>query len=330
MKLISYIHNNQIRAGAYVQGKIYRLSTLYFQSTDDIKDTLAMGNERIAAISAITKTTPTATFYAHPEEDGCQEIIAPVPNPGIAVDGYAFRQHVESARRNRNLSMIPAYDEFPVLYYMNPRSICGQGNITVQPDHLEQLDFELEVAAVIGKPGKNIKAEDADQHIAGLMILNDLSARKLQMEEMQLSLGPAKGKDFATATGPWLVTLDELEHYEIKAKPGHTGKSWKLDMRCKVNGRLVSQGNLADMDWTFAELIERASYGCELKAGDIIGSGTVGTGCFLELNGTHNTNQWLQDGDRIEMEVTALGNLRNTIVASKDDHSILKRKKQTA
>ena len=165
------------------------------------------------------------------------------------------------------------------------------------------------------------------------MIMNDLSARRLQMEEMLLNLGPAKGKDFATTTGPWLVTLDELEEFEIKPKDGHVGKSWNLSMKCRVNGEQVSEGNLGDMDWTFAEIIERASYGVDLHPGDVIGSGTVGTGCFLELNGTGKlTNpdykeQWLKDGDVVELEIDQLGVLYNRIVAEDTDWSILSRKK---
>jgi fumarylacetoacetate (FAA) hydrolase len=153
------------------------------------------------------------------------------------------------------------------------------------------------------------------------------------MEEMLLNLGPAKGKDFATAVGPMLVTLDELEPFEIPAKENHTGKAWNLPMICTVNGVQVSAGNLGDMDWTFAEIIERASYGVDLYAGDIIGSGTVGTGCFLELNGTGKLNdpnyveQWLKEGDVVEMEVEGLGKLVNTIVAEESGHSILKLKK---
>jgi fumarylacetoacetate (FAA) hydrolase len=153
------------------------------------------------------------------------------------------------------------------------------------------------------------------------------------MEEMLLNLGPAKGKDFSTVIGPWLVTLDELEHYEIPAKEGHIGKSWNLRMQCRVNGEQVSDGNIGDMDWTFAEIIERASYGATLFAGDVIGSGTVGTGCFLELNGTgrlndpNYTDQWLQEGDVVEMEIDGLGILSNTIVKEEDDFSILDRKK---
>jgi fumarylacetoacetate (FAA) hydrolase len=150
---------------------------------------------------------------------------------------------------------------------------------------------------------------------------------------MLLNLGPAKGKDFSTVIGPWLVTLDELAPFEIPAKENHTGKSWNLRMQCRVNGKQVSDGNLGDMDWTFAEIIERASYGVNLYAGDVIGSGTVGTGCFLELNGTgklndpNYTEQWLQAGDVVEMDIDGLGTLSNTIVAEETEWSILGQKK---
>ena len=149
------------------------------------------------------------------------------------------------------------------------------------------------------------------------------------MEEMLLNLGPAKGKDFATVIGPMLVTLDELAQYEVPCKDSHTGKNWNLTMKCSVNGVPVSEGNLRDMDWTFAEIIERSSYGVHLYPGDIIGSGTVGTGCFLELNGTGKLNdpgyteQWLQEGDVVEMEIDGLGKLSNTIVRDESDFSLI-------
>jgi fumarylacetoacetate (FAA) hydrolase len=261
------------------------------------------------------------------------DIIAPVPFPSSCRDGYAFRQHVEAARKNRNAPMIPEFDQYPIFYFTNHHSIVGAGDILCMPDHFEKLDFELEVAIVIAKHGRNIRVEDADNYIAGMMIMNDVSARKLQMEEMLLNLGPAKGKDFATSTGPYLVTLDELEPFEIPPKAGHTGKAWNLRMQCRVNGLQVSDGNLGDMDWTFAELIERASYGADLYPGDVIGSGTVGTGCFLELNGTGRLNnpayeeQWLQPGDVVELEVDQLGILKNTFIRDESDFSILRLKK---
>jgi fumarylacetoacetate (FAA) hydrolase len=229
--------------------------------------------------------------------------------------------------------MIPEFDQYPIFYFTNHHSITGPGPITCMPDHFEKLDFELEAAIVIAQHGRNIRAEEADSYIGGLMIMNDWSARRLQMEEMQLNLGPAKGKDFSTTLGPWLVTLDELENFEIPAKEGHIGKSWNLPMKCWVNGKQVSEGNLGDMDWTFAEIIERASYGVDLYPGDVIGSGTVGTGCFLELNGTGKLNdpnyleQWIQPNDVVEMEIGHLGRLHNTVIAEETDWSILKRKK---
>lgn len=260
-------------------------------------------------------------------------LLAPVPFPNSCRDGYAFRQHVAAARRNRKVDMIPEFDQYPIFYFTNHHSIQGPGDIRCMPDHFEKLDFELEAAIVVCKQGRNIRAEDADKHIAGLMIMNDMSARRLQMEEMLLNLGPAKGKDFSTVIGPCLVTLDELEPFEVPCKEGHTGKAWNLEMKCRVNGVQVSLGNLADMDWTFAEILERCAYGVDIYPGDVIGSGTVGTGCFLELNGTGKLNdpayqeQWLQPGDVVEMEIDGLGTLTNTIVKEDSDFSILARKK---
>jgi fumarylacetoacetate (FAA) hydrolase len=256
-------------------------------------------------------------------------VLAPIPNPSSMRDGYAFRQHVEAARRNRGVEMIPEFDEYPIFYFTNHNAVQGPGDIVCMPDHFQQLDFELEAAVVICKKGKNIKAEDADEYIGGYMIMNDMSARTLQMEEMKLNLGPAKGKDFCTAIGPMLVTPDELEQYRIPAKNGHIGNNYNMEMVCRVNGKEVSRGNMGDMDWTFAEIIERCAYGVNILPGDVIGSGTVGTGCFLELNGTgkrldpNYKPQWLQDGDEVEMEIKGLGLLKNRIVKDESDFSIL-------
>jgi fumarylacetoacetate (FAA) hydrolase len=206
--------------------------------------------------------------------------------------------------------------------------------VEVEKDHLEKLDFELEAAIVLNREGINIDVKDADSYIAGYMVMNDLSARRLQMEEMKLNLGPMKGKDFATAIGPWLVTPDELEQYKIDTPSG-----LKFDLRMKAfhNGKQISEGTMKDMDWTFAEIIERASYGVKLFPGDVIGSGTVGTGCYLELNGTWTieakekgeefTPVWLNEGDTITCEIEGLGKLENKI-AKISDYSILAKKKK--
>jgi fumarylacetoacetate (FAA) hydrolase len=240
-------------------------------------------------------------------------LLAPIPRPPSMRDGYAFRQHVETARRNRGLEMIPEFDKFPVFYFTNHQAVVGPGDVHVRPRHLERLDFELEAAIVVGTEARDVAAADADSLLFGMMIMNDFSARALQMEEMTLSLGPAKGKDFATGLGPYLVTMDELA--EVMHKTPH-GAHFDLGMRAYVNGIQVSSGNVKDMTWTFAQILERASYGVTLYPGDVIGSGTCGTGCFLELNGSKITqNQWLNPGDVVALEIDRLGRLENTIVA---------------
>ena len=258
-------------------------------------------------------------------------VLPTIPKPNSFRDAYAFRQHVSTSRKNRGVDMIPEFDEFPVFYFSNHNAMFADGeDIELMTDHFERLDYELEFAILIGKAGKNILSVDADQHIAGFCILNDLSARRLQMEEMKLNLGPAKGKDFANVIGPYLVTPDELESRSIDTP---FGKKYDLQMTCYVNGELLSEGNAKDMNWTFAEIIERASYGVELFAGDIIGSGTVGTGCLLELNGTGKIEnpdykeKWIQEGDEIEMQIEGLGKITNKVVKSESNHSIIKLKK---
>jgi fumarylacetoacetate (FAA) hydrolase len=334
MKLVSYLKDAHDQLALLIDGFLFDMEHLhpdlpntmgmFLQYWDDAYP-MALGGEIMVREGKIPKSKGV--------DINSVELLAPVPFPTSCRDGYAFRQHVASARRNRKAEMIPEFDQYPIFYFTNHHGVKGAGEIACMPDHFQKLDFELEVAIVVSRQGRNIKAEDADQYIGGLMIMNDISARTLQMEEMLLNLGPAKGKDFATATGPWLVTLDELEAMETPAKPGHIGKNWNLRMQCRVNGQQVSDGNVGDMDWTFAEIIERASYGADLYPGDIIGSGTVGTGCFLELNGTGRLNdpnhkdQWLLDGDEVEMEVEGLGLLINNFVKEESDFSILALKK---
>ncbi|HKB43955.1 MAG TPA: fumarylacetoacetate hydrolase family protein [Chitinophagaceae bacterium] len=334
MKLVSYIKDEHEQLGVLINNLIYDMEVLHPDLPNSMnmfltywEDTYPVAQAGELLLREGTRTTTKGILLSD------VQLIAPVPFPTSCRDGYAFRRHVEAARRNRNAEMIPEFDQFPVFYFTNHHSIQGPGDIKCMPDHFEKLDFELEAAIVICKHGRNIKAEEADEYIGGLMIMNDMSARHLQMEEMKLNLGPAKGKDFSTVIGPWLVTLDELHEFEISPKENHKGKNWNLGMKCRVNDVQVSEGNLGDMDWTFAEIIERASYGADLYPGDVIGSGTVGTGCFLELNGTgklndpNYTEQWLQAGDVIEMEIDGLGKLSNTIVAEETDWSILKQKK---
>ena len=334
MKLVSYLKDGQDQLAILVDGLLYDTDLMHPDLPVSMGMFLNYWEDVIPVALGINKIITEGKVSRQqgiPYDE--VQIMAPVPHPVSCRDAYAFRQHVAAARRNRKADMIPEFDQYPIFYFTNHNSIQGPGDVICMPDHFEKLDFELEVAIVICKPGKNIKAEEADEYIGGYMVMNDLSARRLQMEEMLLNLGPAKGKDFATTTGPMLVTPDELEEFKVDCKPGHTGNAYNLSMKCWVNDVQVSEGNLADMDWTFAEIIERASYGVQLFPGDIIGSGTVGTGCFLELNGTGKLNdpeyqeQWLNEGDVVEMEIENLGRLSNTIVKDESDFSILALKK---
>jgi len=331
MKLVSYKTEDKEHLGIYANGHIYNLNSCDKLIPDHMNAFLEGGEPLMERAKKINQDILDGKLS--PKEEVFYELLAPVPHPTSCRDGYAFRQHVAAARRNRKVDMIAEFDQYPIFYFTNHNAIQGPGEIECMPDHFQKLDFELEVAVVIGKKGRNIKAAEADEYIAGYTIMNDMSARTLQMEEMLLNLGPAKGKDFSTVIGPWLVTPDELEPFKVAAKENHVGNNYNLKMTCKVNGIEVSSGNMADMDWTFAEIIERCAYGVDILPGDVIGSGTVGTGCFLELNGTGLLNdpnykvQWLQAGDHVEMEITGLGALSNTIKKVDTDFSILALKK---
>ena len=238
------------------------------------------------------------------------ELQSPILKPNSLRDAYAFKQHVEAGRKSRGLEMIKEYDKFPVYYYGNHNSIEGPGDVFIEKDKFINLDYELEIAAVIGKKGKNIKVEDADDYIMGYTIMNDFSARKIQKEEMKLSLGPAKGKDFLTTLGPCIVTKDELSDYLINDSDG---ERYNLNMQAHLDGQLFSSDNFKNITWTFAQIISHISIGAHIYPGDVIGSGTCATGCLLELNQTNNTELWLKNSDVISLTVSGIGTLTNKI-----------------
>jgi len=233
--------------------------------------------------------------------------LPPVPDPRTFRDFYAFEQHVKTCRAHRGLEMVPEWYKFPVFYFSNPTTLKGHNQPVRRPAATRALDFELEVAAVIGCEVENVSGAQAEAAIFGFTVLNDLSARDLQAEEMKCGLGPAKGKDFASVIGPWVVTCDELADRRIA--PGR----YDLAMTARKNGREISRGNMRDMHFDFTQLIARAAQDARLWPGDIIGSGTVGTGCILELR-PENTDGWLEPGDVIELEIERLGMLRTPIV----------------
>ncbi len=234
------------------------------------------------------------------------KLLPPVTHPSTFRDFYAFEQHVRAARKLRGLDMHPDWFRLPIFYFSNPNALYGHNDEIPYPNNTEELDFELEFAVIIANGGRDVNADEADRLIAGYTICNDWSARDLQREEMPLSLGPAKGKDFATSFGPYMVTPDELaDAWDDEGK-------LQLRMTCHVNDKLISDGNTNDLYHSFPTMIERASLNSNLVAGDYLGSGTVGTGCILELR-PENTGGWIKRGDVVRLEIERLGILENNI-----------------
>ncbi len=218
-----------------------------------------------------------------------------------------FEEHVRNARARRGLEVPSEWYEAPTFYFTNsaPSVIRGDGDAIARPAYTTMLDVELEIACVIGVGGRNISAADAEAHIAGYTIYNDWSARDVQRREMAVGLGPCKAKDFAQSLGPHMVTAEELEPWRVG--PGR----FALAMDLIVNGQRIGGGNARDMRWDFCELVEFASQDVALHPGDVLGSGTVGTGCILELGA--DVQPWLVPDDVVELVVEGIGTLRNRV-----------------
>jgi fumarylacetoacetate (FAA) hydrolase len=233
----------------------------------------------------------------------------PAPFPIASIrDFYAFEQHVKTCRKHRGLDMLPQWYQVPVFYFSNPVCVVGDGDPVRAPHGSSALDYELELACVIGKAARDLPADDsAMDYVAGFTIMNDWSARDIQRVEMAVGLGPSKSKDFATSLGPVLVPFDEL-------RDCYRDGRLHLEMTASVNAKEYSRGNAGSMYWTWPQILAHASRDTELRPGDVIGSGTVGTGCILELT-PEAVGGWLKPGDVVELTVERLGTLRNTVVA---------------
>jgi 2-keto-4-pentenoate hydratase/2-oxohepta-3-ene-1,7-dioic acid hydratase in catechol pathway len=302
MRWVTFTHSKQPaeRTGLLVDGRIHASApgiTLLGLLGDD--------GARLAAESEALRRDPGDVF----ELDAVQ-VRAPIPMPPTVRDFYAFEQHVRTARQRRGLEMDPDWYELPVFYFSNPYAICGPDVDVAIPPGCAEMDYELEVAAVVGMGGADLDPAEAERNIAGYCVMNDWSARDIQRREMKLSMGPVKGKDFATSIGPVFVTPDELEDTR-------RNKSYDLEMTASVNGVEYSRASLADIFWSFGEMLAYASRGTRVEPGDVIGSGTCGTGCILELSMVHGIDRypWLQPGDVVELSVERLGKLRNRVVA---------------
>lgn len=259
-------------------------------------------------LAHVAHVAERAKVWRGPRYRECEFVfMPPIVRPPAIRDFYAFEQHVKTCRAKRGLAMVPAWYEFPVFYFSNPCALNGHEAEVWGPADSQELDYELELGVIIGRAGRDISVERAWDHVAGFTILNDFSSRDLQRAEMSVGLGPAKGKDFATGLGPALVTRDELADCI-------SGETLTLAMSARVNGRELSHGSTANLHWPVPRLIAHASRDAELYPGDLIGTGTVGTGCILEL-GPENTGGWLKPGDVVELEIERLGVLRHRIVA---------------
>lgn len=236
------------------------------------------------------------TLRYRPEE---VRLLTPLPDARSLRDFFSFEAHVKRGFEKRREAMPREWYEIPVYYQSGHHNLIGTDEDVPWPSFTERFDYELELAVVIGREGRNISASQARHYIAGYTILNDFSARDIQRREMRVRLGPAKGKHWCTGVGPWVVTADEIPD------------PYALTMVARINGDEWSRGNSAEMHWKFEQMIEFLSQDDTIYPGDILGSGTVGTGCGLELN------RWVQPGDVIELEIEKIGVLRNRVVRPK-------------
>jgi fumarylacetoacetate (FAA) hydrolase len=234
----------------------------------------------------------------------------PILAPPSFRDFYAFEQHVGTMWKRRDMEIPEAWYRLPIFYFSNTSEIRGPDEPVWAPRGSEELDYELEVAALIDTPVRDLDAGRGEEAIGGYLVLNDWSARDLQREETTVRLGPAKGKDFASSIGPWLVTPDELAD-------ARSGKAYDLSMTATVNGQETSRGTWASAHFSFGEMIERASADVRLRPGDLLGSGTVGTGCLLEVR-DETLGRYLMPGDSVALTIERLGSLTAPVMERPD------------
>jgi fumarylacetoacetate (FAA) hydrolase len=230
----------------------------------------------------------------------------PVLQPPSFRDFYAFEGHVATMWQRRGGEVPEAWYRLPIFYFSNTSEIRGPGEAVWAPRGSSELDFELEVGALIDTPARDLAADRGGEAIGGYFVLNDWSARDLQRDETTVRLGPAKGKDFATTIGPWIVTPEELDD-------AVDGTGYRLTMTASVNGQQVSSGSWSSGQFSFGEMLARASADARLRPGDILGSGTVGTGCLLEVK-DDTLGRYLEPGDEVVLRIERLGELRTPIV----------------
>lgn len=300
MKFVRFKTNDNAPQLAVIDNDVYKTVDGY----DDLLPLLQQGESalRAAGEKALAEgSSVPATGVS---------LLSPLDTPPTFRDFYAFEQHVKAGRAWRGLEMDPLWYEIPVFYFSNPYAFQGEGEVRMTPG-ADAFDFELEVAAIVSKAGSDLSPEEGEDAIIGYAILNDWSGRDIQKQEMTLSMGPVKGKDTATSLGPWFVTKDELEPYR-------TATGFDRLMTLTVNGEEYSRANWSDVHYSFGEMVAYASRGTKVQPGDVIGSGTCGTGCITELIGTHGADNYsfLKPGDEVIASIEGLGSQRSVIVES--------------
>ncbi|MEO7117974.1 MAG: fumarylacetoacetate hydrolase family protein [Candidatus Limnocylindrales bacterium] len=269
---------------------------------------LAAGS-RVEALRAVVEPLASAAEFGDLALDPADlDFGPPILRPTSLRDFYAFERHVETMWKRRGQEVPEAWYRLPIFYFSNVSEIRGPGEPVWAPRDSVELDYEMEICALIDTPARDLAPERAEGAIGGYMILNDWSARDLQREESTVRLGPAKGKDFASTIGPWLVTPDELAD-------ARTGAGYSLAATAEVNGRELSRGTWADVAFSYGDMLVRASADVTLRPGDLIGSGTIGTGCLLEIKEESGFGRWLGPGDEVTLTVERLGSLTSPIVA---------------
>ncbi len=275
-------------------------SALFRQPLTTLDAHLANGM-RVEALADLLEAEPE-----EPMDAGTLSFGPPILQPPTFRDFYAFEQHVGTMWKRRDMEIPEAWFRLPIFYFSNVSEIRGPGDAVWAPRGSSELDYELEVGALIDTPVTNLDAARGEEAIGGYLVLNDWSARDLQRDESAVRLGPAKGKDFATSIGPWLVTPDELAN-------ARSGKGYDLAMTATVNGTELSRGSWSSAHFSFGEMVERASADVRLRPGDLLGSGTVGTGCLLEIR-DEVLKRYLQPGDTVTLAIERLGELTAPVV----------------
>jgi 2-keto-4-pentenoate hydratase/2-oxohepta-3-ene-1,7-dioic acid hydratase in catechol pathway len=300
LKWATYTTSGPDRVGLVVGDKLHAVPDVH-----RLIDLLGDDGERMATARHRALTDPLEIV-----ERSSVTLRAPIPDPPSIRDFMAFEEHVRNSRASVGATVDPDWYELPVFYFSNPAAVHGPDQDVAIPPGCARFDYELEIAAVVGLGGRDLHPDEAEANIAGYCIMCDWSARDLQAREMKQRLGPAKGKDSATTLGPWLVTPDELADRR-------SGQGFDLRMTATVNGRPYTAGNWSTMYWSFPQMLAYASRGTTVRPGDVIGSGTVGRGCILELSTLvdHHAYPWLEAGDRVQLSVDRLGELTTHVAA---------------